>query len=198
MIYQGKNFTPIKNWDGYYICRETTEVLSVVDRTNTLKNTYKILKQVPNSKDSSCNYFLVTLTKNKKRKNCFIHRLMAETFIPNPDNKPQINHIDGDKQNNSINNLEWVTVKENAIHARNTGLTTSISCEKEVHQYDEKGNYIQSFKSIVEAQKITGIQQQNISKVVRRLRPRAGGFRWSFNKYDNILKYESQPIAVNK
>lgn len=180
MLYQGKEFTPIKGHDGYFICRETTEVLSVVDRTNTVKGTYKILKQVNNSKKSTCNYYVVSLKQEgKKAKNFFIHRLMAETFIPNPENKPQINHIDGNKLNNNINNLEWVTCAENVRHAIQTGLDKKDSCRIPVYQYDDNWNFIQKFASSRDAFIATGIQDTNINKVCRGERSKAGGYRWS-------------------
>ena len=125
MIYKNKTFTKLTGYDNYYICKETSEVLSTKERKNTHKNTIKVLKQVPNSNNLQCNYFLVTLVNsNGTRKNAFIHRLMGETFIPNPDNKPQINHIDGNKQNNRLNNLEWCTDSDNKKHAYKTGLMT--------------------------------------------------------------------------
>lgn len=188
MLYNNKEFTPIKGYTKYFICKETTEVLSIKDRKNTYKNTYKILKQVPNSKNPSCNYFIVTLVNDEgKRKNCFIHRLMAETFIPNPNNKPQVNHIDGNKQNNQLSNLEWVSEAENAQHAIRTGLDTKSSCNKEVHQYDKNGNYLASYESRTKAFLATGVQHANINKVVRGERKYAGGYMWSSKKVDNIL-----------
>lgn len=63
-------------------------------------------------------YLIVDLYKENERKHCKIHRLVAEAFIPNPDGKPHINHIDGNNQNNSITNLEWVTDAENKAKAR--------------------------------------------------------------------------------
>ena len=133
MLYEDKEFTLIKGYTKYFICRETTEVLSIKDRKNTYKNTYKILKQVPNSKNPSCNYFLVTLVDDEgKRKNRFIHRLMAETFIPNPNNKPQVNHIDGNKQNNNVSNLEWSTVALNTQHGYNYSAYSNIRKVKSI------------------------------------------------------------------
>lgn len=67
-------------------------------------------------------YLGVCLIYNRRRKTKHIHRLLAESFIPNPKNKPQVNHIDGNKLNNSLNNLEWVTASENIIHGYKLGL----------------------------------------------------------------------------
>jgi hypothetical protein len=68
------------------------------------------------------NYFIIGLTKNKKRKYFLIHRLVAMIFICNLQNKSEVNHIDGNKKNNNINNLEWVTKSENRKHAFKIGL----------------------------------------------------------------------------
>lgn len=67
-------------------------------------------------------YMLVGLYKNGKRKNHFVHVLVAKAFVPNPFIKPQVNHIDGDKTNNQVENLEWVTGSENSRHAQRIGL----------------------------------------------------------------------------
>lgn len=67
-------------------------------------------------------YMMVNLSIDGKCKTFTVHRLIATAWIPNPDNKEQINHIDGDKTNNSVNNLEWCTSSQNVIHAFDTGL----------------------------------------------------------------------------
>lgn len=72
-----------------------------------------------------CGYFYIQLNYNGKHRDLKIHRLVAEAFIPNPENKKTVNHIDGNKMNNFVNNLEWATYKENNLHALETGLLKS-------------------------------------------------------------------------
>jgi len=70
-----------------------------------------------------CMLHYVTLCENRKKKNMYIHRLVAEAFIDNPENKKFVNHIDYNKSNNNIDNLEWVTASENMIHSKQKCLT---------------------------------------------------------------------------
>ena len=164
-----------------YKINENGEVFSKYKyKTSIVTDDWRPVKQVL---DKKVGYFLVTLVnaKTKVRKNQFIHRLLCQAFIPNPLNKPQVNHIDGNKQNNQLVNLEWATSKENSQHAVDLGLTTFTSCEKAIVQIDlSTGCVIREFKSLQEAETITKVARQNISKVVRGLRNKAGNFGWQY------------------
>lgn len=92
-------------------------LVSTLGNVKTINGRFK--KVVYDNKNS---YGYVELWKNNKGKKFRIHRLVAETFIPNYDNKEQVNHIDGNKTNNCVDNLEWVTPKENVTHAINNNL----------------------------------------------------------------------------
>lgn len=76
-------------------------------------------------------YLTVWLCKNSIQKNYKVHRLVAAAFIPNPENKRTVNHIDGNKQNNHVENLEWATHSENIIHANATGLRIVTDAQRE-------------------------------------------------------------------
>lgn len=91
--------------------------------------THKVL----NWCDNGNGYMYVSLIINGKRKNYTIHRLVAETFVPNPNNLPTVNHIDGNKLNNHYSNLEWCTIKYNHEHALRIGLEKGIDGEKNPH-----------------------------------------------------------------
>lgn len=128
-------------------------------------------------------YLRIDLNKNGKSKHYLIHRLVAEAFIPNPLNKLQINHIDCNKQNNCINNLEWSTNLENAIHAYNNNLRPFKPLRK-INQYDLDGNFIKTWNSIIEAssqfKNVSNHPQCNISGVLRGLRKTAFGYIWKY------------------
>lgn len=181
MVFEQKEFTPIEGYEDYYICKETTEILSTKKRKNTVGNTAKILKQVNNSKNPSNNYYIVTLVDSYgRRKNTSVHRLMCLTFLPNPEKKAHVNHKDGNKLNNQLSNLEWATEKENSQHAVDTGLTTYTHTMKPVHQYcKDTLKYIASYDSDRDAYRATGVAPQNISKVTLNKRNHAGGFIWT-------------------
>lgn len=148
-------------------------------KISTLGNIFDITNNVcikPFQIRKNDKHLVVKLYKNNKYRLVGVHRLVAETFIPNPNNLPQVNHKDGNPQNNHIDNLEWVTKKENAMHAWNNGLCEhNRQCIKErmsdknkklyerglsvmqsrtkkiTLQYDLYGNFIQEFASAADA-----------------------------------------------
>ena len=123
-----------------------------------------------------------------------LHRLIAYAFLENPDNKQQVNHIDGDKLNNRLDNLEWVTNKENQIHKVKTGLGNNFT--RTIIQYDLEGNLINEFKSIISAAKEMGVSKSNIQGVLLNKRKTAGGFIWKYLEDEN--PDFSKKITINK
>ena len=99
----------IKGFPDYYV----TDTGDVYSRKPT--KTGRIKKLTPQM--TAHGYLTVHLFKDKKRHQKLVHRLVAEAFVPNPENKPEVNHIDGDKQNNCASNLEFVTHLQNVVHA---------------------------------------------------------------------------------
>jgi hypothetical protein len=107
-----------------------------------------------------------------------LHRLIALAFIENPENKKQVNHIDGIKVNNSAQNLEWNSNKENQIHKFQIGLGNNFT--KKIVQYNLEMHKIKEFKSIAGAAKELNIGKTNINGVLKNRRNTAGGFIWKY------------------
>lgn len=127
-------------------------------------------------------YARVRLYKDGKSKDILVHRIVAETFIPNPDNKPQVNHINGNKFDNSVGNLEWCTASENQKHAFKTGLKdiedTIKKTRKKVLQLDMSGNTIREWRSMSDAARELGLQVSNISHCCKGRIGSTGGYKW--------------------
>ena len=136
-------------------------------------------------------YLQVRLYKDNKNKSRKVHRIVAETFIPNPNNLPQVNHIDENPKNNRVDNLEWCSNIENQLHAWKLGLQTPYwkgkfgkdhITSKKVKQYDKNKNLIKIWDSVSEASKTLNINDASISRCClhHKYRHTAGGFIWEY------------------
>lgn len=104
-------------------------------------------------------YYRVTLAWKGKKKQVYVHRLLANHFIPNVDDLPQVNHKDGDKLNNNLDNLEWVTHKENTVHAYKNGLI-DVACGSKHHNYGKFGSKSKKAKSVIATNIITNEKKE--------------------------------------
>jgi len=130
-------------------------------------------------------YLVVALYKDGKRYFKKMHRLVAEAFIPNPDNKPEVNHINGDKTKNIWTNLEWVTTKENCIHRQNNGLgnieAATVAKYKPIAKIDMKTNkIIKKYKCVKDASIEMNCKIDAIARVARGERKSYKGYKWKY------------------
>ena len=186
---------PIKDFPDYFVS-DTGNIYSLKGKNKCQE---KLLKPVL----TKSGYMNISLCKDGKVYNKRIHRLVIEAFIPNLDNKPQINHIDGNKQNNNINNLEWCSASENIIHSYNV-LKRKAPCamlgrfgkESPFHKLVlqvQNNIIVGKYYGLHEANRKTGISFQNIYKCCNGKRNTAGGYQWRYKEkgeQDEIQKNE--------
>ena len=172
----------IKGYEGIYQVSNLGKVKSLNYKRGKHE---KEIKQALNSRG----YLEVGLF-NGKVKTHRVHRLVAQTFIPNPENKDEVNHIDGNKKNNAVSNLEWNTSKENVHHAWENKLIcfskesrrkAGISRQKPCLQYDKNNHLIKRWDSLKQASKELGICKSTISMCLNGRYETAGGYVWKFD-----------------
>jgi len=156
-------------WKNIYI-NETIFDNYQVSSLGRFKNSKGIIME--NYKPHHTGYIFVRVNIKKFS----LHHLVASTFIKNPHLKPVVNHIDGNKTNNSVANLEWVTISENNKHNHDVGLIKSFT--RKIGQYNLDGELIKKFNSIVEAMRETQIK--TIKAVLYNNQKTAGGFIWKY------------------
>lgn len=140
-------------------------------------------------------YYVLTLVDSGVSKNMSVHRLVAKAFIPNPLNKEQVNHIDGNKLNNNVDNLEWTTPSENVNHNKVLGRLDTHTARAElnkvqskaVNQLDiETGKVIATYNTIREASKATGSQDGKITMVCQGKRKSHNGYSWEYVSKEHL------------
>lgn len=176
---------PILGYEGLYEVSNLGKIKSL-KQIRTCWNGYKIIRyEIPEkilSLRIRSNYLAVGLTKNKKQMTYTVHRLVAETFIENPDNLPCVNHKDENKLNNCIDNLEWCTYQyNNAYGSRTTKTCKLVKCVETGVIYN----------SVVEASKQTGIARPNILLCCKKSNRTAKGFHWVY--VNDLYKGDTKP-----
>ena len=181
-MYQVSNIGHVRSVDRYVYCEVSP---------NKLQHLFGKALKIRTDKKG---YATVGLSKDGKQKVGKIHRLVAQAFIPNPLNLPQVNHIDGNKTNNNVLNLEWCDNSYNQKHAWAHGLQPSYEESngrgrpaKAVAMLDlNTGEVLRTFDTLASVKRETGINQFNVRSVCVGDRHHAGGYGWKFiNKGDD-------------
>lgn len=167
---------PIKGYEGLYEISNWGRVKSLNYRKTGRAELMKLVK-------SKKGYLTVMLHKNGKYKKFFVHRLVASTFLENPDNLPFINHKDEDKKNNKVGNLEWCNNKYNSNYGtRNhkiSSTNTNGKLSKPVLQFTLSGYLIKEWVSMAECTR-NGFQQSAVCRCCKGKQKSAYGFKWCY------------------
>lgn len=166
----------IRGYEGLYQVRSDGAIISMprekrLPNGKLCKSKERVMSPARIGEDG---YEFVYLRKGGKTHRYYVHRLVADNFLSDIKNGNVINHINGIKYDNRVENLEWCSQSENVKHAtRVLGLRS-----RKIAQYDKRGNYIKTWANAYEVQEELGINHGNINSCINKHRKTAGGYRW--------------------
>ena len=186
---------PVTGFENFYEISNKGRIKSLRRKVNTWNGQRTLEERILAAETSPLGYKRICLRDGVNKRRVFLHRLVAYEFIPNTDNKPQIDHIDGNPSNNSVENLRWVTAKENTNNpitkqrqkagAKRKGIPKATQAKahqairKKVMMCDRKTKQIiRTFESVIQAAKTMSICATGISAVCKKHRKTAGGYIW--------------------
>lgn len=205
----------IEGFNGVYQISNTGEV-KTVDRVTQRADgkTYHLKGKTRKTYISKVGYLCVSLPTKKGMRSFYIHRLLAEAFIPNPENKPCVDHINTIMTDNRLENLRWVTHKENTRNPLTyKKLVNELTNEdykkksieikrhkygkiKYIYQFTLDGHLVARYSTSFDAQRTTGIYCTSIRKVCRGEQSTAGGYVWSYDEQFYLRKYNHHGFGV--
>ena len=166
----------IKDYKGLYQVSNTGNVKSL-ERTVRCARGYKIVpEKILEGYDNGNGYLYVKLCKEGKRKQYRINRLVAQAFLENPQNLPEVNHKDKNPKNNCVDNLEWCTRQYNVEYSK----------AKAVIGINKVSGLIVEFPSVMEAERQTDINNKNICACLKGKRKSAGGYYWIYAESEEV------------
>lgn len=183
-----EEFRPIKYYEGLYEISNYGRIKALPRyRWNGKKYFYsKIIIMKPHIDNRG--YLAILLRdENSIRKKISVHRLVAEAFIPNPNNLPQINHKDENKVNPRVDNLEWCSAKYNTNY-NNMTYKRANKLKKSINQYDLDGNFIKKWSGIIDASKGCNINRCCINDCCKNRSKTAGGYIWKYSNDKNMIE----------
>ena len=183
----------VKGYEGYYQVSNLGNIKSlerIIENSGTHTGYYKIKERIlkPRENKNRNGYYELSLRKDGKEKRFKVHRLVACAFIENPYNKPEVNHIDGNKSNNCVFNLEWATSKENKKHAWNIGLNNSNHKKRPIKCNENN----MCFESVVQASKELHCDRRSIFRVLKGEVKNIKNMTFSYITYEELKEYRGE------